>query len=48
MAGIAPGSPEEQAYASQMEVDYLGAVQATLTAIRKWVKEGTLESQTAV
>ncbi|HET8842102.1 MAG TPA: SRPBCC family protein [Ktedonobacteraceae bacterium] len=46
--GITPGSPEEQAYATQIEGDYLGAVQATLTAIRRWVKEGTLESQSAV
>jgi hypothetical protein len=46
--GIPPGSSEEQAYATQMEGDYLGAVQATLSAIRKWVKEGTLESQSAV
>ncbi|MBA2677852.1 MAG: DUF1857 family protein [Ktedonobacteraceae bacterium] len=46
--GITPNSPEEQAYAKQMEGDYLGAVQATLEAIRKWVKEGTLESQSAV
>ena len=45
---IPPNSPEEQAYAKQMEGDYLGAVQATLEAIRKWVKEGTLESQSAV
>ena len=45
--GIPPNSPEEQAYAKQMEGDYLGAVQATLNAIRRWVKEGTLESQTA-
>lgn len=33
------GSPEEQAYARQMENDYLGAVQSTLDAIRRWVKE---------
>ena len=46
--GIPPNSSEEQEYARQMEGDYLGAVQATLTAIRKWVKEGTLESQSAV
>src|SRR6266516_2516051 len=46
--GIPPDSSEEQAYARQMEGDYLGAVQATLSAIRKWVKEGTLESQSAV
>ncbi len=46
--GIPPNSPEELAYAKQMEGDYLGAVQATLNAIRKWVKEGTLESQSAV
>ncbi|TMD33259.1 MAG: DUF1857 family protein [Chloroflexi bacterium] len=46
--GIPPDSSEEQAYARQMEGDYLGAVQATLTAIRQWVKEGTLGSQSAV
>jgi Domain of unknown function (DUF1857) len=46
--GIPPNSPEEQAYAKQMEGDYLGAVQATLTAIRQWVKEGTLESQSSM
>lgn len=46
--GIVPASPEEEAYAKQMEGDYLGAVHATLTAIRRWVKEGTLESQSAV
>jgi hypothetical protein len=45
---IPPNSPEEQAYAKQMEGDYLGAVQATLNAIRQWVKEGTLESQSSV
>ena len=46
--GIPPNSPEEEAYARQMEGDYLGAVQATLSAIRQWVKEGTLESQSTV
>lgn len=46
--GIPPNSPEEQHYAKQTEDDYLGAVQATLNAIRRWVKEGTLESQSAV
>ncbi|TMD76454.1 MAG: DUF1857 family protein, partial [Chloroflexi bacterium] len=46
--GIPPDSSEELAYARQMEGDYLGAVQATLTAIRQWVKEGTLGSQSAV
>ena len=45
--GIPSNSPEEHAYAKQTEGDYLGAVQATLNAIRRWVKEGTLESQTA-
>ncbi len=45
--GVPANSPEEQAYAKQMEGDYLGAVQATLNAIRKWVLEGTLESQTS-
>lgn len=44
--GIAPNSPEEQAYAQQTEADYLGAVQATLSAIRTWVKQGSLETQT--
>jgi hypothetical protein len=43
--GLPAGSPEEKEYAQQMEGDYLGAVQATLNAIRQWVKEGTLESQ---
>jgi hypothetical protein len=43
--GLLAGSSEEQEYAKQMEGDYLGAVQATLNAIRKWVREGTLESQ---
>ena len=47
-AGLVPDSAEERAYAHQMEGDYLGAVQATLTAIRRWVKEGTLDAQTAV
>ena len=46
-ADISPNTPEEQAYAKQMEGDYLGAVQATLNAIRRRVKEGTQESQTA-
>jgi hypothetical protein len=45
--GLAPGSPEEQEYAKMMEGDYLGAVQATLNAIRRWVQEGTLQSQSA-
>jgi hypothetical protein len=39
---ISPGSPEEQAYARQVESDYLGAVQSTLDAIRRWAKEGTI------
>lgn len=46
--GIPPASTEEQAYARQIEGDYLGAVQATLAAIRQWVKEGTLESLSAL
>jgi len=46
--GIPPNSTEEHAYAKQMEGDYLGAVQATLNAIRQWVKEGTLESESAM
>jgi hypothetical protein len=46
--GILPASAEEEVYAKQMEGDYLGAVQATLTAIRRWVKEGTLDTQSAI
>ncbi len=42
--GIPAGSVQEQEYAKMMEGDYLGAVQATLNAIRQWVKEGTLET----
>jgi ketosteroid isomerase-like protein len=42
--GIPAGSAQEQEYAKMMEGDYLGAVQATLSAIRQWVKEGTLET----
>jgi len=41
--GIVPGSTEEREYAQQMEGDYLGAVAATLKAIRQWVQEGALE-----
>jgi hypothetical protein len=46
--GLASDSPAERAYAQQMEGDYLGAVQATLNAIRQWVKQGTLESQSTI
>lgn len=45
--GFTPGSDEEAAYAKQMEGDYLGAVTATLNAIRQWVKEGALEPTAA-
>ena len=37
--GMRPGSPEEQAYRTTMENDYLKAVDATLAAIRRWVRE---------
>jgi len=37
--GVAPGSPEEKAYAATMEQDYLKAVQATLSAIRRNVAD---------
>lgn len=35
LAGIAAGSPEEANYASGMEADYLKALGATLTAVRR-------------
>jgi hypothetical protein len=35
LKGVAPGSAEEATYAEGMKVDYLKAVEATLTAIRR-------------
>jgi acetylaranotin biosynthesis cluster protein L len=40
--GVAPGSPEEQAFAANMETGYLMAVGATLKAMRALVREGAL------
>jgi ketosteroid isomerase-like protein len=44
--GIPAGSVQEQEYAKMIEGDYLGAVQATLNAIRQWAKEETMETTT--
>ena len=41
LQGAAAGSQEEKAYAAEMEKAYLGAVDATLGAIRKMHDEGT-------
>jgi hypothetical protein len=38
---VAAGSAEETEYAETMRGDYLKAVDATLAAIRRWVREGT-------
>jgi Acetylaranotin biosynthesis cluster protein L len=42
--GIAPGSTEEQDFASQMEQGYLMAVAATLKAMRKLVADNALSA----
>jgi hypothetical protein len=41
LTGVDAGSEEEQAYERTMSADYLKAVDATLSAIRRWVREGT-------
>jgi hypothetical protein len=41
LSGVAPGSQEEKDYETTMKGDYLKAVDATLGAIRRWVREGT-------
>ena len=38
--GVEPGSQAERDYEETMRGDYLKAVDATLTAIRRWVREG--------
>jgi hypothetical protein len=40
LQGIEPGSDAEREYADTMRADYLKAADATLAAIRRWVKEG--------
>jgi hypothetical protein len=39
--GVAAGSAAEREFEQTMMGDYLGAVDATLAAIRRWVREGT-------
>ena len=48
VAGMKPGSPEEQAFAKSMENDYVPAVNATIMQIRKLVREGKLKPHIAV
>jgi hypothetical protein len=40
LQGVEPGSQEERDYEATMSGDYLKAVDATLAAIRRWVREG--------
>lgn len=40
LEGVEPGSQEERDYEETMKGDYLKAVDATLSAIRRWVREG--------
>ena len=42
--GMKPGSPEEKAFARNMENDYVPAVKATIMQIRKLMREGRLKS----
>ena len=44
LAGIAPGSEQEQDYAEGMEADYLKAVGATLSAMRRVAVGDTVEA----
>lgn len=44
LAGIEPGSPQEQDYAKGMEADYLKAVGATLAAMRRLVADDKVEA----
>jgi hypothetical protein len=43
LEGVTAGSAEEIAYEETMQQDYLKAVDATLAAIRRWVREGLAE-----
>ena len=43
LEGVTPGSAEEREYQDTMSQDYLKAVDATLAAIRRWVREGLVE-----
>ena len=47
LVGVEPGSQEERDYEETMKGDYLKAVDATLNAIRRWVREGEPASQGA-
>jgi Domain of unknown function (DUF1857) len=40
LEGVQPGSADEREYEQTMQGDYLKAVDATLAAIRRWVREG--------
>lgn len=40
LQGVEPGSAEETEYEATMKGDYEKAVEATLAAIRRWVREG--------
>ena len=40
LEGVEPGSNEERQYEETMRGDYLKAADATLSAIRRWVREG--------
>jgi len=41
LQGVEPGSDAEKDYEETMRGDYLKAADATLAAIRRWVREGT-------
>lgn len=43
LEGVEEGSAEERDYQNTMQDDYLKAVDATLAAIRRWVREGLAE-----
>jgi hypothetical protein len=40
LEGVEPGAPEEVEYEETMKGDYAKAVESTLAAIRRWVREG--------
>jgi hypothetical protein len=48
LEGVEPGSDAESEYEATMRGDYLKAVDATLGAIRRWVREGTPMSGASV